>query len=98
MKKPTLDRGPKLNSAIAQPQMMITSGVRQPMPWDGRSSAVTVMQIPRYGVDPEGRRNTLQGVNASAWKSQTATRGKHALHCSVANDGGQKRQIGSPAI
>jgi hypothetical protein len=32
MKKPTLDRGPKLSSAIAQPQMMITSGVRQPMP------------------------------------------------------------------
>jgi hypothetical protein len=29
-KKPRLDRGPKLNRAIAQPQMMITSGVRQP--------------------------------------------------------------------
>ena len=29
MKKPTLERGPKLNSAIAQPQAMMTSGVRQ---------------------------------------------------------------------
>ena len=28
-KKPRLERGPKLNNPIAQPQMMITSGVRQ---------------------------------------------------------------------
>jgi hypothetical protein len=29
MKKPSVDRGPKLNSAMAQPQTMMTSGVRQ---------------------------------------------------------------------
>jgi hypothetical protein len=39
MKKPRLERGPKLNSAIAQPQMMITSGVRQLLaPEAGRTS------------------------------------------------------------
>src|SRR5229473_6180442 len=48
MKKPKLDRGPKLNSAIAQPQIMITSGVRQ-LPADGRRLAkVAAMQIPRW--------------------------------------------------
>src|SRR6266581_4729842 len=29
MKKPSVDRGPKLNRAMAQPQTMMTSGVRQ---------------------------------------------------------------------
>ena len=41
MKKPRLERGPKLNSAIKHPQMMITSGVRQvPRPEDGLMSPV----------------------------------------------------------
>src|SRR3979411_3067907 len=46
MKKPRLDLGPKLNSAIAQPQMMITSGVRQVVAaGNGRESpAVAVMK------------------------------------------------------
>jgi hypothetical protein len=40
-KKPRLERGPKLNSAIKHPQMMITSGVRQvPRPEDGLMSPV----------------------------------------------------------
>jgi hypothetical protein len=44
MKKPTLDRGPKLNRAIAHPQMMMTSGVRQVALEAGRMmSAVTAM-------------------------------------------------------
>jgi len=67
MKKPTLDRGPKLNSAIAQPQMMITSGVRHvPKPGLGRSSlAVADMQIPRgltsasKKVEPTSRRELM---------------------------------------
>jgi hypothetical protein len=48
MKKPKLDRGPKLNRAIAQPQTMMTSGVRQvAAPEDGRKSpAVTAIWIP----------------------------------------------------
>src|ERR1700741_5632639 len=50
MKKPRLERGPKLNSAIAQPQTMITSGVRQlPMPGAVRNSpAFADMQISRW--------------------------------------------------
>jgi hypothetical protein len=69
MKKPRLDRGPKLSSAIAQPQMMITSGVRQLLtPGAGRRSPATdVMQFPRLlASDTGGRANTLQGVNAFA--------------------------------
>src|SRR6266705_5010050 len=47
-KKPRLDRGPKLNSAIAQPQTMRTSGVRQlPTPGSVRKlSVVTAMPFP----------------------------------------------------
>ena len=47
-KKPRLERGPKLNSAIAQPQMMMTSGVRQlPTPQDGpRAPVVTAIISP----------------------------------------------------
>src|SRR4051812_33699893 len=41
MKKPRLERGPKLSSAIRHPQMMMTSGVRQvPRPEDGLTSPV----------------------------------------------------------
>src|SRR6185295_6159264 len=44
-KKPRLERGPKLSSAIRHPQMMMTSGVRQvprpePDPEDGPMSPV----------------------------------------------------------
>src|SRR6185503_5448751 len=47
-KKPRLERGPKLNSAIRHPQTMTTSGVRQvPRPEDGRRSpVVTAMSFP----------------------------------------------------
>ena len=44
-KKPRLERGPKLNSAIAHPQMMITSGVRQ-LP--GRRTDEIAGQLPPY--------------------------------------------------
>jgi hypothetical protein len=41
MKKPSDERGPKLNSAIAQPQAMMMSGVRQLTgPDAGRGSPV----------------------------------------------------------
>jgi hypothetical protein len=53
MKKPKLDRGPKLSSAIAQPQMMMTSGVRQGVPEAGRrSSAITAIDFPQYESAP----------------------------------------------
>src|SRR3979490_2872758 len=72
MKKPKRDRGPKLSSAIAQPQMMMTSGVRQGVPEAGRrSSAITAIDFPQYESAPGiPRATTLQGVNASAWKAQ----------------------------
>jgi hypothetical protein len=53
MKKPKLDRGPKLSSAIAQPQMMMTSGVRQGVPEAGRSSAITAIDFPSMNRRPE---------------------------------------------
>jgi len=48
MKKPRLDLGPKLNKAIAQPQAMTTSGVRQPTAFEtGPTSPEALdMQIP----------------------------------------------------
>src|SRR5258708_34143182 len=53
MKKPKLDRGPKLSSAIAQPQMMMTSGGRQGVPEAGRrSSAITAIDFPQYESAP----------------------------------------------
>jgi hypothetical protein len=47
-KKPRLDRGPKLNSAMAQPQTMMTSGVRHvAAPENGRRSpVVTAIYFP----------------------------------------------------
>src|SRR5215212_9287710 len=50
MKKPRLERGPKLNSAMTQPQAMITSGVRQLAPVRNRrtSPSVTAIPIPRW--------------------------------------------------
>src|SRR4051794_36977858 len=71
MKKPRLDRGPKLNSAIAQPQMMITRGVRQFAATGRELSAVTAMgflDVSRRTAI--GRSARLRGVNAFAWKSQ----------------------------
>src|SRR5882757_6271999 len=71
MKKPRLDRGPKLNSAITHPQMMITSGVRQELAAGRRVSAVAAMRfLDALGADREGRSDAPRGVNAFAWKSQ----------------------------
>src|SRR3977135_3755813 len=85
-KKPRLDRGPKLNRAITQPQRMITSGVGQlTAPEAARSSpAVAVIQIPRWLVpNPGNRTGTLQGVNAYACNRQY--RKKFILQHGVAN-------------
>src|SRR3974390_1337920 len=48
MKKPSADRGPKLKSPIAQPQTMMTSGVRQLATFEAglRSPAVVDMHCP----------------------------------------------------
>ena len=43
MKKRRLERGPKLSNAIAQPQTMITSGVRQLLAPEGERTSVTAM-------------------------------------------------------
>src|SRR5436305_10405132 len=50
MKKPRLERGPKLNSAMTQPQATITSGVRQLATARNRrtSPSVTAIPIPRW--------------------------------------------------
>src|SRR3954463_15152061 len=54
MKKPRLERSPKINNANAQPQMMLTSGVRQVAPAAGRrSSVVTAICFPRSNRRPE---------------------------------------------
>ena len=54
MKKPKLDRGPKLRRAIAQPQTMMTSGVRQVVPEAGRtSSAIAAIYFPCVDEHPE---------------------------------------------
>ncbi len=48
MKKPTLERGPKVSMPISDPQMMITSGVRQPKPDAGRvAPSIAAMSFPR---------------------------------------------------
>src|SRR6266849_8531338 len=53
MKKPRLERGPKPKSAIAHPQMMITSGVRHELEAGRRLSAVTAMRfLQRWGPRP----------------------------------------------
>jgi hypothetical protein len=59
MKKPRLERGPKLNSAIAHPQMMITIGVRQlETPEDGRRSPdVTAICFPAPSAPGTAGRN-----------------------------------------
>ena len=59
MKKPRLERGPKLSMPIAHPQMMITSGVRQlPRPEDGRSSPV----VTAMSNSPGGRVECAAGL------------------------------------
>src|SRR5216683_3608215 len=95
MKKPRLERGPKLNKAIAQPQAMTTSGVRQEIREAAlRSPVVTDMQTPLLGRDSKGDRISRgEPINAFAWKSQPARLRKLSSHCSVANRGGQTRQI-----
>jgi hypothetical protein len=52
MKKPRLERGPKLNMPIAQPQAMMTNGVRQfgrPDPARTSLDAVDMRIPPRSG-------------------------------------------------
>src|SRR3954465_3465483 len=67
MKKPRLDRGPKLNSAITPPQMMITSGVRQPLEAGRKLSAVTAMRFLGAQARPGDAGQTRRdGVNAFA--------------------------------
>src|SRR5260221_14403741 len=95
MKKPRLDRGPKLNKAIAQPQAMTTSGVRQEIRGAAlRSPVVTDMQTPLLDRDSKGDRVCRgEPINAFAWKSQPARPRKFSSHCSVTNRGGEIRQI-----
>src|SRR6478609_6816385 len=67
MKKPRLDRGPKPNSAIAQPQMMITSGVRHVTEAGRRSSAVTAMRfLIALGADRDRRMRGGELMHAHA--------------------------------
>jgi hypothetical protein len=70
---------------------MITSGVRQlPMPGaEPMLSVVTAMHFLRGGCRIRKAADTLQGVNAFAWKSQPASWRKFPPQCSVANQGGQ---------
>src|SRR5215207_9489748 len=57
MKKPRLERGPKLNSAIKHPQMMMTSGVRQvPGPEDGLISLVVAAMCFPLTIGARNRR------------------------------------------
>src|SRR6476660_6520216 len=96
MKKPRLDRGPKLNRPIAQPQTMISNGVRQEARTGAgrRPPAVIVIQIPRCLVSAlEGPTGTLQGVNAPALKSQSAASKNFAPQCSPANQGEHSRRF-----
>src|SRR5258708_30212740 len=80
-KNPRLDRGPKLNSAIAQPQIMITNGVRQPGAWVVcRLPSAAAMRIP----SPRLR----EPINAFAWKRQPACSAKCPLQYSDANQPG----------
>src|SRR6266404_8351220 len=73
MKKPKLDRCPKLSSAIAQPQMMMTSGVRQvPAPGEERRSPAIAISTPRCLAQDLWVPESLDEVNAFAWKTQEA--------------------------
>jgi hypothetical protein len=57
MKKPRLERGPKLNSAIKHPQMMMTSGVRQvPRPEDGLMSPLVAAMCFPWTIGARNRR------------------------------------------
>src|ERR1700730_161179 len=102
MKKPRLDRGPKLNSAIAQPQTMITSGVRQVLAAGNRrrSPSVTAMQFLDGWGGSQMKLRRAQGakaarkpppgqVNAPAWKSQPRSWPNLPPQCSDANRHGQ---------
>ena len=83
MKNPRLDRGPKLNSAITHPQMMITSGVRQPTEAGPRLPAGRAIRF-LDAWRPAGRDqpDAPGGVNAFAWKSQG--RPGYFFHCRAA--------------
>src|SRR6185436_15077101 len=61
-KKPRLERGPKLKSAIRHPQMMITSGVRQvPRPEDGLMSPVVADICFPWTIDARNRQAKRYG-------------------------------------
>lgn len=80
MKKPKPDLGPKLNSAMAQPQMMMTRGVRQfeRLEAGQRSSTDVDMRIPNYSwAEPESAAGFCYGElmhvhgnpNRNGWKN-----------------------------
>jgi hypothetical protein len=81
---------------MAQPQTMMTSGVRQLGTCETAPGLLVVTDI---GISPAASltdpRDPRDRINAFAWKSQPARRGKFSSHCSVANRGGQSRQIDS---
>src|SRR4051794_39880730 len=90
MKKPRLERGPKLNRAIAQPQTMITSGVRQLAAAGNRrrSPSVAVIQVPRSWA----RITVTHECELPATRCGTKLMHRHgnpnpdlAAQCSVAN-------------
>ena len=85
MKKPRLERGPKLSSAIAQPQMMMTSGVRQ---------------VPGRGTD-EGRRWLSPCTFPDVARPEPPGESYDELMHSHGNPKGSRRKIfalqGSPA-
>src|SRR5579883_2000843 len=62
MKKPTLERGPKESNAIAQPQAMMTSGVRQLEAAGAGRRSPTVVDIKNSPVC--SRRRLLESVAA----------------------------------
>jgi hypothetical protein len=96
MKKPRVDRGPKLNKAMAQPQTMMTNGVRQP---DAEKATLRSLVVTDIGISPaahESAGSAFHSINAFAWKSQPTERGKCASHCSVAIRRHRTRRIDSP--
>src|SRR5215210_5548298 len=106
MKKPRLERGPKLNRAIAQPQTTITSGVRQLAAAGNRrrSPSVAVIQNslilgadhgdPRVRVASNSARSK---VNALAWKSQPRSR-RAMPRCKLAGESCANLRIGGLSL
>jgi len=65
MKKPRLDRGPKLNKATAQPQAMMTRGVRQLDSRDAALSRCGCRHLHLPAAFSPNRKNPVRGINAS---------------------------------